>query len=760
MDAHALPAKSKLHRYEVTGLLGRGKFTITYCGLDTDLRQPVAIKEFFPRGHAIRDSHSSNVSPMLHTRTEDYKRGLKRFIDEARTLVKLRHANIVPVLDVFESNGTAYIVMEHVEGTALDSADIATTVWTEDELLALARGLLAGLEAIHGAHFIYRDLQPGSIIIRSDGHPVLIDFGTAGHAFRDSEHQVTIVVTPGFTPFEQYDPGQGKDSQGAWSDIYGAAAILYRLASGSDPTDALSRANAFLLAHQDCCPPIAEAAIAPLSAKLLAAIDLGLAFHTKERPRHVAQWREFLPPLPDEPAALELLRQKFSTCALPSSNLPSSSQTVTGPAPVAVPADSATTQNGPASSAAQGAVSSAEGRAGSGLEDLRILLVDDEPAIRALLARILKRYGITQITQANDADQALEQLDRISQPVDIIFSDLNMPGTDGVEFLRHLARRDLRAGIILVSGQDQRILQSAFTLAQSHSLYVLGTITKPFASDAVRELLSLYEREHAPALRRTIDKLSLEELREGIETDCLTVFYQPKVNVQTGRTVGVEALARWQRPNGPVLSPGSFIDLAENHGLIDKLTESVFSQAIEQGAEWQRAGLDLRVSVNFSVDTLNRYDLPEFILGQAAQAGLNPGFITLEVTESRMISDVKTPLEILTRLRLRNVGLSIDDFGTGHSSLEQIKRIPFTELKIDRSFVNGATRDPAAPAILKSSVDLGNSLSLDLDAEGVETQAEWDLVAETGCHEVQGFFIARPMPAPEIIPFVEQRGLN
>ena len=175
-----------------------------------------------------------------------------------------------------------------------------------------------------------------------------------------------------------------------------------------------------------------------------------------------------------------------------------------------------------------------------------------------------------------------------------------------------------------------------------------------------------------------------------------------------------------------------------------------------QAGQWRAEGLDLTTSVNFSTNTLNRYDLPEFVLECSKAEGVDPSKVILEVTESRMIDDIRAPLEILTRLGLHDFGLSIDDFGTGHSSIQQLKRIPFTELKIDRSFVIAADRDAAVTAILDSSISLANSLNLHTVAEGVETQEQWDLVASRGCHSVQGFFASRPIEGNEIPEFVRQ----
>lgn len=287
-------------------------------------------------------------------------------------------------------------------------------------------------------------------------------------------------------------------------------------------------------------------------------------------------------------------------------------------------------------------------------------------------------------------------------------------------------------------------------LAEAHDLTVLGALSKPITPDGLKQMLDKSEdggsgqRAYGP-----VDALSVDELRAGIEGNELEVFYQPKVAVSDKRVIGVESLVRWRHKERGLIPPVAFIPVAEENGLIDALTDAVLVQATEQGGKWHASGYDIKVAVNISVDSLDRLDLPEYVVDMAAANGLDPSHIVLEVTETKLMQDIKSPLEILTRLRLKGVALSIDDFGTGHSSMEQLKRIPFTELKIDRAFVYGATHDASARAILESSITLAKSLGMSTVAEGVENQEDWDLIAKLGVDVVQGFFIAKPMPADE-----------
>ena len=383
--------------------------------------------------------------------------------------------------------------------------------------------------------------------------------------------------------------------------------------------------------------------------------------------------------------------------------------------------------------------------------ELRVLLIDDQVFVLNLTRRLLNKLGIENILTATSGEDALRILDDAEQLPDIIFSDLNMPGMDGLALIRHLGERNIELGIVFVSGEDKRILTTAEVLGKSHNLYILGSIQKPVKSESITELLNRYARDRTILSVRRIEPITEEELNTGLENDMLELVYQPKVSVTEKKLIGVEALARWRHPERGVLGPGTFIPLAEELGKIDEITDQVLRKAMAQGAEWEVEGHSIGISVNYSVDSLNRLDLPEYIETTIQENGMDPKLVTIEVTESRVMRDITSCLEILTRLRLKGLGLSIDDFGTGNSSMEQLKRVPFTELKIDRAFVNDATNDKVARAILESSVTLGKSLELKLVAEGVETQNDWDLIAGLGVDEVQGYFVAKPMPPDEIL---------
>jgi len=383
------------------------------------------------------------------------------------------------------------------------------------------------------------------------------------------------------------------------------------------------------------------------------------------------------------------------------------------------------------------------------LSQLKVLLVDDDDFVLDLLTATLNGIEVTNVTTASEGQRALHLVDEQAVGFDVILCDLNMPKLDGVELLRHLANRNFTGGIILFSGEGQRILNTARDLANAHRLSVLGALEKPVTGDALAELLGRLETKSTRQQPQSGSDVAVEELRRAIEGGQLVLHYQPKVMTTSRKVVGAEALVRWAHPEKGIIPPVAFIRLAEENGLIDALTETVYGMAMKQGGIWQASAQALKLSVNLSMDNLEWLDLPDYLALTAGSYGMDLENVIVEITECRLMRNMTLSLEILARLRLMGIELSIDDFGTGNSSMEQLQTLPLTELKIDRAFVTGAATDRAARTILESSVDLARKLGLSIVAEGVETEQDWELVAEMGCDQVQGYFVARPMPAAE-----------
>ncbi|WP_378008120.1 EAL domain-containing protein [Aeromonas jandaei] len=376
------------------------------------------------------------------------------------------------------------------------------------------------------------------------------------------------------------------------------------------------------------------------------------------------------------------------------------------------------------------------------------MVVEDHAFQRKALMHQIRDLGYQQLLEARDGQEALELCQRHS--VDVLFCDLRMPGMDGMALLRRLSLGGFSGGIILSSALEDDVVEAVLRMSAAYGLQVLGRIEKPSTKQQLKVLIESWSPRQEQAQKEDGHRLGLDELRRALDDDQIVPWYQPKVSFATGEWVGMEALARWQHPEYGLVSPGRFIPLAENNGLIDQLTEIIINKSLRDGHLWEETGLSLNLSMNLSTTSLIEGDLCNSLIAQCQRWSINPELITLEVTESSFVQDVGKSLEVLTRLRMHGFGLSIDDFGTGYSSMQQLALLPFTELKLDRSFVDRCYADPSRLAIIESSIELARKLGLKSVAEGVEDELTWQQLAKLGCDVCQGFFSARPMPRSEL----------
>jgi EAL domain-containing protein (putative c-di-GMP-specific phosphodiesterase class I) len=246
-------------------------------------------------------------------------------------------------------------------------------------------------------------------------------------------------------------------------------------------------------------------------------------------------------------------------------------------------------------------------------------------------------------------------------------------------------------------------------------------------------------------------------LRRAIEDDELVLHFQPLAELGSGEIVGAEALVRWDHPERGFIQPGEFIPLAERMGLLNPLSRHVVESALRQCAAWNASGLALRVSVNLTIPDLLDLELPEWIAELLSESSVRPEQLELEITESTILADPFRVRQVLKRVNELGVSLAIDDFGTGYSSLAYLKRLPVQRIKIDRSFVQDMCADANDATIVRSTIDLGRNLGLEIVAEGVESQESWEALREHGCTLAQGYLIGRPMPADELLGLIAKR---
>ena len=390
----------------------------------------------------------------------------------------------------------------------------------------------------------------------------------------------------------------------------------------------------------------------------------------------------------------------------------------------------------------------------------RLLLIDDSPDIGDLIAVIAAPLGFAceqAVTFA--AFKELLAADAASDSdAAVIVVDLIMPGTDGIEVLRYLAEQKCRAGILLLSGANRRVLAVAEEMARASNLKVLGGLGKPIARPQLEAILRREASAVVPgSMRQPAEHLiSEEELRRAITEDQFVLHGQPQIDIKTGAASGVEMLVRWQHPLHGLLFPDAFIGLSEQWYLVDDLTWLIVDKALKAAQLFAAHQWHPAMSINISAFSLQDVTLPDRLFALAEAAGVSPSQLTVEITESGAIEKVAAVLDIVTRLRLRGFGLSIDDFGTGFSMMHQLRRIPANELKIDKEFIRTMDHDSDARIIVRKTVEIGHEMSMVVVAEGVETQEQLRMLAELGCDIAQGYLFAKPMPAEELVAWHQQ----
>jgi EAL domain-containing protein (putative c-di-GMP-specific phosphodiesterase class I)/DNA-binding NarL/FixJ family response regulator len=386
-----------------------------------------------------------------------------------------------------------------------------------------------------------------------------------------------------------------------------------------------------------------------------------------------------------------------------------------------------------------------------------LLVVDDSAVQRGHAAALCRQLGVDTIHEAASGAEALVLLARLAPPPALAIVDLEMPVMDGIEFIQRLAQGPHALPLVVVSGREQALIETVETMAHGLGLTVLAALRKPLRLQALADALAAVdaaERAARPAEQAPEPRIDAAALERAITADRIDVHVQPKVDMLTGLVRGVEVLARWTNDEGAAVRPDRFVALAEREGLILALTRRVMARAFAQAAYWNARGLRLAMAVNVSPRLLEAPGLVEEICVLVAHHGLRPEQVVFEITESSVVEGLGAALGVLARLRLQGFGLSIDDYGTGFSSMQQLARVPFTELKVDRSFVHEASRRDNLRVILQSAVDMARQLGLVTVAEGIETMEDWRLVQQCGCHIGQGWLIARAMPAADLLPWI------
>ncbi len=763
----SLPNGHELLSYKIESVLGAGGFGITYLATDTNLNRAVAIKEYFPEQLANRDD-DGNIRAASENESKAFIWGRERFLKEGQILARFSNPFIVSVLDFFELHNTSYMVMEYESGEALKSIIREGRRLSEADVLDVLLPLLRSLARFHNEGFIHRDIKPANVLIRRDGTPVLLDFGSARQNVSGERLSLTSLVSPGYAPVEQYsDKGA---HQGPWTDIYALGATFYHLLTGRMPATAMERTAGL---HNGTDPLTAASVLArgAYSEELLKAIDVSMKLMEHERPRSVSELLELLPGGATTTAAAR--EGTVATGSTPATQTTraiadsTSRQVTPAIAPNYIVDRHAATELNPdveqpnTTTAPTMATLAGDTRTSPlysqisarmmGQRSKRLLIVDDDARVCRLVKRVSEGIGFHTFATDKPADFPIAY--QGFRP-DVIVLDLQMGQADGVELLRYLADQRADEAIVLMSGVDQRIIDTAARLGRSLGLNVVNVLNKPIDINVLRT-------ELGPLAEGTITlgpggPLHEKDLERAILENQITVHYQPKIALKSGRVTGVEALVRWRQGNDELIPPDRFIPLAEKTGLIDALTQRVLESSLADARTWSVKWPELTLAVNLSPSLLTNLELPDRIASILRSYELDPGRLILEVTESGAMESPDQTMEILARLRLKGVQLSIDDFGAGHSSLLQLYRLPYGELKIERSFVIDALDSQEAATIIHATIELGHRLGLKVVAEGVEDKLTAEWLAQLQCDVGQGNFFSAPLPSADLLAWMDE----
>ena len=386
----------------------------------------------------------------------------------------------------------------------------------------------------------------------------------------------------------------------------------------------------------------------------------------------------------------------------------------------------------------------------------RLLVVDDDLVQRTVIGKIGAKAGYDSLTVPS---LELAESVLVRDAFDVMAVDLSLGERDGIELLRFVAERGLRdLSIVIISGCDGRVLKSTRRVAESLGLQVIGALSKPLNLDELKDLLLSPRRKPASeAVRAVAVDVSPERIRAGIRQGEFVVEFQPKVEIATGRVVGAEALARWRAPEFGIVAPSVFIPVVEQCDLMPAMTDAILTSALSQGRKLIERYPDFTIAVNVSGSLLSDLTLPEQIEEVLRREQVAAHSLIVEITETTAMADVDRATDILVRLRLKNIGTAIDDFGTGYSSLAALAKLPFSELKIDRSFIHGCEADDDVMKIIEASIGLARAFNMKVVAEGVETADTLARIRRAGCDIGQGYFFSPSLRLARAESWVSQR---
>jgi len=376
------------------------------------------------------------------------------------------------------------------------------------------------------------------------------------------------------------------------------------------------------------------------------------------------------------------------------------------------------------------------------------LVIDDDLLFQVVAGEVLYAAGVSEVATADDGLLGLQMLADSPGKFDLIICDLQMPNIDGVGVMRELGVLNYQGTVVIASGEDRNLIRTVHSMAQMLGIRIAGALKKPLDSDALQAML-LADLQQDTAFNQAA--VTQEEIARAIREEAIVPFFQPKVNLRSGSLTGFEVLARFRDAEGQYHSCLPHLQAAEQYGLMTELTLMLLGRVIEETRHWQSEIGAFGLALNLSPTSFGEVSLPDLLANTCRDAGFDISRLTLEVTEDRLLERKAPILEVLSRLRLAGFKLSVDDFGAGSTSIEQLKLFPFNELKIDQQFIQTAANDEFSRVTVRSSVALAAMSDMMVVVEGIETEEMLKIAVGAGADEGQGYYFSRPLPPSDVI---------
>jgi EAL domain-containing protein (putative c-di-GMP-specific phosphodiesterase class I)/ActR/RegA family two-component response regulator len=389
-----------------------------------------------------------------------------------------------------------------------------------------------------------------------------------------------------------------------------------------------------------------------------------------------------------------------------------------------------------------------------------VLVVDDSELQRLVSSEILRSLGVSCIYDAANGADALALIRTGEIEPAVMLVDLHMPDLDGIELIQATAKFNPHIAVLIVSGADTMLLETMSSVVRAYKMTMLGALPKPLNGLLLKDRLTRYRPVLPLEPRQPKVFPQAQEIKRAIRLDQIHPHYQPKVSLQHAKVVGFEALARWCEPTTGKRYPCEFIDLAAEYGLLKDLTLNMLDAVLTDMRAWNSLELYPQISLNIAPCLLEDADFANQIIRRVKNANINPKKILFEITENTLMKNQAVALGTIARLKLNGFGFSIDDYGTGFSSMQQLSNIAFSELKIDRTFVSRISESEHLRSIVQCAFDMGQRLGLTTVAEGVETLEELQLLRAMGCDEIQGYIFAPAMPACDVLPWLQDKAAH